>query len=108
MSYSLFKWPIRRTDEVGGKKLAISKPTELSLCKTTTQFVFPLVLLLNLASAGHEQYLPMLLQKFNVMLSPDENERNSLGIFAMKCSALSEKDGLVPLGRLFPLEKWPN
>ena len=106
VSYSLFQWPISRGDSVGGIKTIGDLETDGVVFVQDDTIVFPLVLLLNFAQAGHAQHLPMLLQKFDVMLSPDENERNSLGIFAMKCSALSENDGLVRLRNLFPLEKF--
>ena len=48
----------------------------------------------------------MLLRHFDVRLSSDENERNSLAIFCMKCAGVKENDNKITLKRLFPLEKF--
>ena len=65
-------------------------------------------MLLNDAMDGHSLDVPILLQKFDIMLSSDENERNTLGIFAMKCITLSENDKPVMLGLLFPFSEFPK
>jgi len=48
----------------------------------------PLILLLSLVQGV--QHAPMLLKHFDVMLSPDENERVSVAIVALKCAGLAE------------------
>ena len=50
----------------------------------------------------------MLLKNFDVMLSSDENERNSLAVCALKCSAWSAMETPKTLSDLFPLDLFPN
>ena len=108
VAYSIFEWPIYRNDVVGDETVGDLETEGAVFVQDNTKLVFPLVLLLNLAEAGHGPHLPMLLEKFNVMLSCDENERNSLGIFAIKCAALIENNKPITLSKLFPLELFSN
>jgi hypothetical protein len=75
---------------IGGKSVGDLETNGVVFVEDDT-LVFPLVLLLNLAHAGHAPHVPLLLQKFDVMLSCDESERNSQSIFATKCVALNER-----------------
>ena len=72
--------------------------------------VFPLILLLNFAQSAAGENAPILLQEFDVMLSSDENERKSLAILALKCSALRTMKKPATLNALFPLNDcvFPN
>jgi hypothetical protein len=108
VAYSLFQWPISRGDKVGDITIGGLETDGVVFVQDDETIVFPLILLLNLAQAGSAKDLPILLQKFDVMLSCDENERNTLSIFAMKCDALSENKEPITLRKLLPLEKFPN
>jgi hypothetical protein len=105
VAYSLLQWPIGRLLLIGGKSVGDLETNGVVFVEDDT-LVFPLVLLLNLAHAGHAPHVPLLLQKFDVMLSCDESERNSQSIFAMKCVALSENTESITLGKLFPLAQF--
>ena len=50
----------------------------------------------------------MLLKNFDVMLNSDENERNTLSVCALKCSAWSAMEMPATLSDLFPLDLFPN
>jgi hypothetical protein len=70
VAYSLFQWPIDRISLIGGKSVGDLETNGVVFVEDM-KLVFPLVLLLNLASAGSPGNVPMLLQKFNVMLSSE-------------------------------------
>lgn len=65
--------------------------------------VFPLLLLTHLLQNGVSGLqVPMLLRNFNVRMSSDENERNILDIFALKCAALNAMEKPITVEALFP------
>ena len=102
--YSLFEWCVEPKLEIGGKTIsALEKLGIVFLMKKEGRLVliFPLVLLLKTVNGRSDP--PMLLQEIRVILSSDENERNSLSIFAMKAEALQGIHGYVSLRDLLPL-----
>ena len=118
VGYSLFEWPVTRETLIGkaGKKYKVEDLERNGMVflrqiengssnasdSSKLKLLFPLVLLLRTVRGTMDP--PMLLKNFGVMLSSEENERNSLAIFAMKAAALHEIDGCVKVGKLLPLE----
>ncbi len=68
----------------------------------------PLVLLLFASVTVASAESPMLLRHFDVMLSLDGNERESLAICSLKCAALAKMGEPLMLERIFPLHMFPK
>jgi len=105
-AYSLFGWPVTRDLQIG--ELSIGD-LEARGCVFVTgsdpnvTLHVPLVLLLLCVADGSAQVEPpMLLKHFDVMLSPDENERASLALLALKSAALRDIAGSAYVKQLFP------
>ena len=115
VSASLFQWKVTRDDKFGLKTVgelesqgiifvelstaaaanvtaAAAKPKEYAI-------VFSLLLLTNLLQ---QNSWPMLLQNFNVKLSSDENEQNTLAILSLKCKGLRVMGRPITVDALLP------
>ena len=108
-AYSLFGWPVTRDLKIGEVSVG---DLEARGCVFVTgndpnvTLHVPLVLLLLcVADSSAKVEPPMLLKHFDVMLSPDENERASLALLALKSSALQDIVGSVHVGQLLT-GKW--
>jgi hypothetical protein len=104
-AYSLFGWRVTRLEKIGDKSVGDLETAGIVFLQGD-KLVFPMILLLRMAKEGFGSEIPMLLRHFDVRLSSDESERNSLAIFCMKCAGVKETDNKITLKRLFPLEKF--
>lgn len=104
-AYSLFGWCVTRLDKIGDKSVGDLETAGIVFLQGD-KLVFPIILLLQMAKEGFGSEIPMLLRHFDVRLSSDESERNSLAIFCLKCAGVKENDNKITLKRLFPLEKF--
>ena len=104
-AYSLFGWRVTRPKKFGDQSVGDLETAGIVFLQGD-KLVFPMILLLRMAKEGFGSEIPMLLRHFDVRLSSDENERNSLAIFCMKCAGVKESDNKITLKRLFPLEKF--
>lgn len=111
VSLSLFAWPVTRREKVGTVTIGeLERRGTLFLQPVpetdTVVARMPLVLLLFCTPSG--QGTAMLLKHFDVMLSSDENERNSLAIISMKIRGLHALGRDITLGDIFPMDMFPN
>jgi hypothetical protein len=108
MAISLFRWPVERDKIIAGTSVreletrGIVFLQYLSAEKLALQM--PLLLMLFAAAATGGE-VGMLLRHFDVMLSSDENERNSLAAISLKCRGLTELGVRISLGDLLPLHQ---
>jgi hypothetical protein len=112
VSTSLFRWNVTRDDKFGDQTIAELESAGILFVEQTNAHtaivaeytvVFPLLFLTHLVQNGDSgMAVPMLLQNFNVMLSSDENEQNTLAIFALKCAALTAMGKPITVEALFP------
>ena len=103
VSASLFEWGVGRDDEFGTLTIRQMESKGILFVKTTgdTQTIlFPLLFLTYIL--GTSEQVPMLLRHFDVKLSPDENERNTLAILLLKCKALKVMNQNITVDRLLP------
>jgi hypothetical protein len=115
MCMSLFKWNVTREMKVGDTTLGdleyqgivffehISRPHG----DPTYTIQLPLLLTLVCETKSATRSI-MLLNHFDVMLSSDENERNSLAMLVLKCKGLQETYKTIKLKDLLPLESFPK
>ena len=109
-AYSLFGWPVTRDFKIGDDSVG---DLEAQGCVFVTgngpnvTLHVPLVLLLLCLADGRGPDAPMLLTHFDVVLSPDENERASLALLALKSAAQQEINGGVCVNQLFPDARVP-
>jgi hypothetical protein len=106
VALTLFAWPVAKTALVGEETVAELEECGILFLQPGANdcFVARLPLVLLLFSVPKGTSTAMLLRHFDVMLSPDENERNSLAIVSMKCRGLVGLGGGITLGDLFPME----
>uniref|UniRef100_A0A7S2XUH1 Crinkler (CRN) family protein n=1 Tax=Attheya septentrionalis TaxID=420275 RepID=A0A7S2XUH1_9STRA len=112
LATSLFQWSITRDDMFGEHTIGdleskgilfveqTNDPTS-PVAKYTT--AFPLLLLTYLFENGDATAnVPMLLRNFDFKLSSDQNEKNTLAIFALKCEALAALKKPITVNALLP------
>jgi hypothetical protein len=88
---SLFQWQVSRDSIFGGRTVGeLESQGILFVQGSEPQAVIKLPLILLLFLSQGAANTPMLLKHFDVMLSPDENERASMAILALKCAGLAE------------------
>jgi hypothetical protein len=121
MCMSLFKWSVQRETEVGDYSLGeleyrgivffehISNPNGESTYTIQLPLLLTLLCFRSIqAQAEPDAEIPMLLNHFDVTLSSDENERNSLAMLALKCLGLQKTYQKIELKLLLPLKLNPN
>jgi hypothetical protein len=104
IGYALFGWHVRREQQLGDYKVGDLESRGivfLSGHEPDATLTLPLILLLFAASDIGKVEQPLLLKHFDVMLSPEENEKASLTSLALKCAALAELKGKVTVADLF-------
>lgn len=103
VSHSLFGWRVSRDTEMGKHsvgELEARGCVFLTGDEPDATLHVPLVLLLFMSQGMAQTDPPMLLKHFDVVLSPDENERASLALLALKCAALQEMFGVFTVKKL--------
>jgi hypothetical protein len=109
LAASLFQWDIHRDDKIREYRIRELESRGVLFVVTTRDaangresfsIVFPLLFMAYVLPKSQE--CPMLLRHFDVLLSPDENERNTLAIFLLKCKALTVMNRPITVDALFP------